>query len=166
MPADLDQASARARPRAGSAWGLGLVALFSAAAAGLSTRGFVWVPPHPELFVAGTLVALAGFVAARKGRAYAAVLGALARGADVGLRSLEGHARFGPRGPDGCRWEVEPGQVSWWRLKPGRHALCLDDIPNRRPWLPYRFEGVLVVRGHAVGLNLRERDVGSARFAP
>ncbi|PYP99284.1 MAG: hypothetical protein DMF82_25280 [Acidobacteria bacterium] len=88
------------------------------------------------------------------------------KGADVGLRSLEGHARFGPRGPDGCRWEVEPGQVSWWRLKPGRHALCLDDIPNRRPWLPYRFEGVLVVRGHAVGLNLRERDVGSARFAP
>src|SRR5438093_7456363 len=84
MPADLDQASARARPRAGSAWGLGLVALFSAAAAGLSTRGFVWVPPHAELLVAGTLVALAGFVAARKGRAYAAVLGALAMGAAAG----------------------------------------------------------------------------------
>ncbi len=80
------------------------------------------------------------------------------KGADVGLRSLEGHARFGPRGPDGCRWEtVEQGQVSWWRLKPGRHALCLDDIPNRRPWLPYRFEGVLIVRGRAVGLGLRER---------
>lgn len=80
------------------------------------------------------------------------------KGADVALRSLEGHARFGPYGPGGCRWEtVEQGQVSWWRLKPGRHALCLDDIPNRRPWLPYRFEGVLVVRGRAVGLSLLER---------
>jgi hypothetical protein len=85
------------------------------------------------------------------------------KGADVGLRSLEGHARFGPRGPDGCRWEtVEQGQVSWWRLKPGRHALCLDDIPNRRPWLPYRFDGLLIVRGRAVALARGERAVAEA----
>jgi len=88
---------------------------------------------------------------------------AVEKGVDVALRSLDGHARFGPRGPQGCRWEtVEEGQVSWWRLKPGLHALCLDDIPNRRPWLPYRFAGVLIVRGRAVRLDLRERTVGGA----
>ena len=94
--------------------------------------------------------------------------------ADVALRSLEGHARFGPRGPDGCRWEtVEQGQVSWWRLKPGVHALCLDDIPNRRPWLPYHFAGLLIARGRAVRVELRERttdevtpDVGPPAPSP
>jgi hypothetical protein len=52
---------------------------------------------------------------------------------------------------------VEQGQVSWWRLKPGVHALCLDDIPNRRPWLPYHFAGLLITRGRAVRVELRER---------
>lgn len=86
---------------------------------------------------------------------------------DVALRSIDGHARFGPRGPGGCRWEtVEEDHVSWWRLKPGLHALCLDDIPNRRPWLPYHFGGVLIVRGRAVRLDLRERAIAPADRAP
>jgi len=86
---------------------------------------------------------------------------------DVALRALDGHARFGPRGPNGCRWEtVEADQVSWWRLKPGLHALCLDDIPNRRPWLPYQFDGVLIVRGRPVRLQLSESAVAEADRAP
>jgi hypothetical protein len=86
---------------------------------------------------------------------------------DVALRALDGHARFGPRGPNGCRWEtVEADQVSWWRLKPGLHALCLDDIPNRRPWLPYHFGGVLIVRGRPVRLQLSERAVPDGDRVP
>ena len=89
------------------------------------------------------------------------------KGVDVALRALDGHARFGPRGPNGCRWEtVEADQVSWWRLRPGLHALCLDDIPNRRPWLPYHFAGVLIVRGRPVRLQLSESAVAEGDRVP
>jgi hypothetical protein len=51
--------------------------------------------------------------------------------------------------------EVAAPQELWSRLAPGTHALCLRELPNRRAWIPYRFEGTWIVRGHGVRLERR-----------
>jgi hypothetical protein len=47
---------------------------------------------------------------------------------------------------------VSEGRVAWYRLHPGLHAFCAEEVPNRRPWIPRVFEGTFVVRGHAAAL--------------
>jgi hypothetical protein len=82
------------------------------------------------------------------------------RGADFGLRVGKGLVRFGRLGEDGrCASDTMiAGQVSWYRLEPGRHALCLEEVPNRRAFLPYRLDGTWLVRGRSVSLGLRRHD--------
>ena len=82
------------------------------------------------------------------------------RGVDFGFRAVKGVIRFGRiDGSGGCAAEtMVDGQVSWYRLDPGRHALCLVEIPNRRAWLPYSFEGTWLVRGRSATLGLRRRS--------
>lgn len=82
------------------------------------------------------------------------------RGVDFGFRAVKGVIRFGHMdGSGGCAAQtMVDGQVSWYRLEPGRHALCVVEIPNRRAWLPYRFQGTWLVRGRSAALGLRRRS--------
>jgi hypothetical protein len=82
------------------------------------------------------------------------------RGADFGLRVGKGLVRFGRLGEDGrCRADTMiAGQVSWYRLEAGRHALCLEEVPNRRAWLPYRLDATWLVRGRSVSFGLLPRS--------
>ena len=79
------------------------------------------------------------------------------KGMDLGLRTREGQIRFGPLvGLEACRTELlSQGEIAWYRLGPGRHALCAEEIPNRRSYLPYYFEGEWIVRRRGGSLNLR-----------
>jgi hypothetical protein len=75
-----------------------------------------------------------------------------------------GFVRFGPYrdtagGPACAAGEIQEGQSSWYRLEPGLHALCLEEVPNARPWLPYRFRGHWGTRGNGVRFALRERPL-------
>lgn len=81
---------------------------------------------------------------------------------DLGFRVLEGRLRQGVVGRDGrCDAElVQDDQVSWRRLDPGRHALCAIELPNRRPFLPYRVDAIWIVRGQPAQLNLRSLALG------
>jgi len=90
------------------------------------------------------------------------------RGVDFGFRAVKGVIRFGRvDAGGGCAAEtMVAGQVSWHRLEPGRHALCAVEIPNRRAWLPYSFEGTWLVRGHAAGLGLRRLSFNAPRPPP
>jgi 4-amino-4-deoxy-L-arabinose transferase-like glycosyltransferase len=87
------------------------------------------------------------------------------RGAEFGFRVLKGVIRFGRLDAGGgCAAEaMVPGQVSWFRLEPGRHALCAVEIPNRRAWLPYSVEGTWLVRGHAASLGMRRQSFSAPR---
>jgi hypothetical protein len=76
---------------------------------------------------------------------------------DLALRAATGQIRFGPRSEAGCTQIVMAGQVAWYRLEPGQHALCIEEIPNRRKSLSYSFHGTWVARGSGVSLEVRER---------
>jgi hypothetical protein len=82
------------------------------------------------------------------------------RGADFGLRVGKGLVRFGRLSADGrCAGDAMiAGQVSWYRLPPGRHALCLEEVPNRRAFLPYRLDATWLIRGRSVSLGLRRHS--------
>jgi 4-amino-4-deoxy-L-arabinose transferase-like glycosyltransferase len=82
------------------------------------------------------------------------------RGVDFGLRVAKGLARFGRTTADGgCDAETMiAGHVSWYRLDPGRHALCVVEVPNRRPFLPYLLRGTWLVRGRAASIGLVPRS--------
>jgi dolichyl-phosphate-mannose-protein mannosyltransferase len=82
------------------------------------------------------------------------------RGVDFGLRVGKGLTRFGRLGADGrCAADTMiAGQVSWYRLEAGRHALCLEEVPNRRAFLPYRLDGTWLVRGRAASFALVPRS--------
>jgi 4-amino-4-deoxy-L-arabinose transferase-like glycosyltransferase len=79
------------------------------------------------------------------------------RDTDVGLRVTSGAADAGVLvAPGECRAQrVGEGQEVWWRLEPGKHALCLVTQPYRRTWLPYEMEGLWRVRGWSVRLSVR-----------
>jgi hypothetical protein len=79
------------------------------------------------------------------------------KGGDFGLRVGEGYAWLGAFRADGvCLPQLlAPGQVAWYRLEPGAHALCVEEVPNRRPWLPYALEGTWLIRGRGMDLGLR-----------
>ncbi len=70
-----------------------------------------------------------------------------AGGADLGLRASRGRTVLAPHA-DGkaCEGEfVEEGQEAWYRLSPGRHALCVAEAPGR-DGAPHPFDGSWVVR--------------------
>jgi len=81
---------------------------------------------------------------------------------DLALQSDEGGAlRFGyyqdgPSGPTCLREEIHEGQVAWHRLAAGLHAFCLEEVPNARKFLPYRFRGTWSVRANGWDFALRE----------
>jgi hypothetical protein len=79
------------------------------------------------------------------------------RGADLGLRVGQGRLRFGRWSAEGrCQGALlQDGQVAWYRLEPGTHALCVVELPNRRGFLPYRLRAAWIVRGHAASLHVR-----------
>jgi 4-amino-4-deoxy-L-arabinose transferase-like glycosyltransferase len=82
------------------------------------------------------------------------------RGVDFGLRVAKGLVRFGRLTAEGtCDADtMVAGHVSWYRLDPGRHALCLVEVPNRRAFLPYRLRGTWLVRGRAASIGLVPRS--------
>jgi hypothetical protein len=78
-----------------------------------------------------------------------------------------GFVRFGPyrdtpAGPACTPAEIPEGQSAWYRLEPGLHALCLEEVANARPFLPYRFRGHWGARDNGVRFALRERPVPAA----
>ena len=81
---------------------------------------------------------------------------------DLALKVGTGIIRFGPyqAGADCTAKELTDGQESWYRLEPGLHAFCVDEVPNRRQWLPYRFEGMWRIRAHGSRFELHERPPG------
>jgi hypothetical protein len=87
------------------------------------------------------------------------------KGCDLGLRSLVGQLRFGRLTARGrCRTElVEESEEAWYRLDRGVHGLCAEEIPNRRAYLPYYYEGQWLVRNRGTGLNLRRMRLPDAR---
>jgi hypothetical protein len=78
---------------------------------------------------------------------------------DVALRVKTGIVRFGPlrAGATCASTELTDDQESWYRLEPGLHAFCVDEVPNRRKWLPYLLEGSWRFRAHRVQFRLQER---------
>jgi hypothetical protein len=78
---------------------------------------------------------------------------------DVALKGETGIIRFGPYrpGPTCVSTQLTDNQESWYRLEPGLHAFCVEEVPNRRDRLPYRFEGTWRIRGHGVRFGLHER---------
>ena len=79
------------------------------------------------------------------------------RDTDLRLRVERGSVAAGTFvAPGRCRaTEVAQGEEAWWRLEPGAHALCLVTQPNRRPYLPYRLDARILVRGWSVRLDVR-----------
>jgi hypothetical protein len=78
------------------------------------------------------------------------------RGSDVGYRSVYGMIRIGRVLADGrCDAElIQHEQAVWYRLQPGRHALCAIEVPSRRNLVAYRREGLWILRGRAAALQL------------
>jgi hypothetical protein len=76
---------------------------------------------------------------------------------ELALKVRDGRIEYGPfRSLDDCAAEVvASGQVSWYRLEAGRHALCARPVPNQREWLPYSLDATWQVRGHGAGIAVR-----------
>jgi len=85
------------------------------------------------------------------------------KGADFGLQTELGHILFGRyTAPGRCETDrVKQRDVAWYRLGKGVHALCAEEIPNRRPHIRYYYQGRWLVRGRGAALHLRlERPAG------
>jgi hypothetical protein len=81
----------------------------------------------------------------------------LALHSEMGAPVRLGAYRDAPGGPECATDEIREGQTAWFRLEPGLHALCLDEVPNARAWLPYQFRGGWSTIGNGVGFALHER---------
>jgi hypothetical protein len=77
-----------------------------------------------------------------------------------------GAYRDGASGPVCAPEELNDGQIAWHRLAPGLHAFCVEEVPNARNWLPYRFSGAWRVRANGMGFALRETGGGSPAHNP
>jgi hypothetical protein len=90
------------------------------------------------------------------------------KGAQFGLRSLEGHAAFSADARAGTRPAevLEQGQVAWYLLEPGDHAFTLARIPNRRAWLPNPFRGRWLIRERSVSIAVAKGTRGTADARP
>jgi hypothetical protein len=92
----------------------------------------------------------------RAGEGWAVCLEAR-KGGDFGLKVTGGYAWLGAFRADGTCVPrlMTSGQVAWYRLEPGAHALCVEEVPNRRAWIPYGLEGTWLVRGRGMRMGLR-----------
>ena len=92
----------------------------------------------------------------RPGEGWAVCLDAR-KGGDFGLKVGGGYAWLGAFRADGtCTPRLmTSGQVAWYRLEPGTHALCVEEVPNRRSWIPYGLEATWLVRGRNMRMGLR-----------
>ena len=83
------------------------------------------------------------------------------RGTDFEMRAAKGAIYVGHYGEERvCETErLLEGQAAWYRLDPGVHALCVAEVPNRRPRLPYVFQGQWLAHGRAASLAVREAPV-------
>lgn len=90
------------------------------------------------------------------------------RGTDLGYRVVDGRIRIGHVLSDGrCDAElVQHEQVIWYRLQPGRHALCALEVPSRRGLVPYRTEGTWILRGRSASVEMVPAAIEGARLAP
>jgi hypothetical protein len=87
----------------------------------------------------------------------------MSRPVDLGLRVSRGLLDYGPLGEDGCETSVVGAQsVAWYRLEPGRHALCLQESQGRASLS--RVEAQLIVRAHPARVWLKEQT--SATIGP
>jgi 4-amino-4-deoxy-L-arabinose transferase-like glycosyltransferase len=86
-------------------------------------------------------------------------------GADFGLRAVDGRIRMGPySAAGGCLFELlDEGQTAWYRLEPGVHALCVAQLPNRRPWLPNEFRGRWLLRRARASVDVRPAELPGPR---
>jgi hypothetical protein len=77
------------------------------------------------------------------------------------MRARKGAVYIGHYGEDRvCETErLLEGQGAWYRLEPGVHALCVAEVPNRRPRLPYLFQGVWLAHGRPASFAIREAPV-------
>jgi hypothetical protein len=83
------------------------------------------------------------------------------RGTDFEMRARKGAVYVGHYGEDRvCETErLLAGQEAWYRLEPGVHAFCVAEVPNRRPRLPYLFQGVWLAHGRPASFAIREAPV-------
>ena len=76
--------------------------------------------------------------------------------AEIGVRIVKGRigaAVFDAEG-DCATTTLSNRRVIWSRLLPGLHALCLEEIPNRREFIPYSVDAVVVVRRHGASIAM------------
>jgi len=109
-------------------------------------------------YQAGARIPLSLEVPPRRIRAFVACV-SVRKQTDVALKVDTGNIRFGPyqAGPTCVSTMITADQESWYRLEPGLHAFCVEEVPNRRDRVPYRFEGILRIRGHGARFGLHER---------
>ncbi|MCL4822210.1 MAG: glycosyltransferase family 39 protein [Vicinamibacteria bacterium] len=84
------------------------------------------------------------------------------RGHDLEVEAVQGRVVFGRLIEGrGCVGDlVGPGQRALWRVGPGTTALCLEELPNRRPHVPYSLELRIRSRTNPVTLALVSPDGG------
>jgi len=110
-----------------------------------------------QSYPAGARIPLSLDEPPRRIRAFVACV-SVRKQTDVALKVETGIIRFGPYqpGPTCVSTAITDGQESWYRLEPGLHAFCVEEVPNRRD-LPYRFEGMWRIRAHEARFGLHER---------
>ena len=82
-------------------------------------------------------------------------------GTDFEMQARKGAVYVGHYGEDRvCETErLLEGQAAWYRLEPGVHAFCVAEVPNRRPRLPYLFQGAWLAHGGPAFFAIREATV-------
>lgn len=85
------------------------------------------------------------------------VCASVAKTTDLAFKVQSGIVRFGVDRSGECRTEtLTDGDVSWYRLEPGVHRFCLQEVPNARAFLPYSLEGSWRAPGRSVSLAWAE----------
>jgi Dolichyl-phosphate-mannose-protein mannosyltransferase len=122
------------------------------------TEAAALCPDELQPYPAGARIPLSLDEPPRQVRAFVACI-SVRKQTDVALKVETGNIRFGPYrlGPACASSALAADQESWYRLEPGLHAFCVEEVPNRRERLPYRFEGFWRIRGRAAGFGLHER---------
>ena len=80
--------------------------------------------------------------------------------AEIGVRIVKGQIKTGVFDAEGdcATTTLSKRRVSWSRLLPGFHALCLEEIPNRRDFIPYSVDAVVIVRRHGASIAILGPD--------
>ena len=89
------------------------------------------------------------------------------KGVDLGFSVTTGRLRLGRILEDGtCEVELfHEGQQAWFRVpRGGQSGLCLQELPFRRPELPYLTAGYLTVRGQGAEVAIRPAPGMTLRY--